>query len=102
MTADPKAFPACQKDPKARRLTAPAINGETVQFTNVQPGRYAIALFHDENSNGRMDTTMFVPREGFGFSRDAPLQMGPPRFGAAAFDVGTVPFRTAIHIRYML
>lgn len=102
MTANPKAFPDCQKDPKARRLTAPAINGETMQFTNVAPGRYAIALFHDENGNGRMDTLMFVPREGFGFSRDAPLKLGPPRFAAAAFDVGSAPYRTAIHVRYML
>lgn len=102
MTAEPRAFPDCQKDPKARHLTAPAINGAALQFGKVAPGRYAIALFHDENGNGRMDTMMFMPREGFGFSRDAPLKLGPPRFGAAAFEVGTTPFRTAIHVRYML
>lgn len=102
MTSNPKAFPDCQKDPQALHLTAPAINGETVQFKGVQPGRYAVALFHDENANGRMDKMLIVPREGFGFSRDAPLQFGPPKFGAASFAVGSTPVRTAIHVRYML
>jgi uncharacterized protein (DUF2141 family) len=49
-----------------------------------------------------MDKTFMLPREGFGFSRDAPIQFGPPRFGAASFAVGTVQFRTAIHMRYLL
>jgi uncharacterized protein (DUF2141 family) len=102
MTANPKTFPDCQKDPHSRHLTVPAINGETVQFKDVPQGRYAIALFHDENSNGRMDKMMMLPREGFGFSRDAPLQFGPPHFGAAAFQVGATQLRTAIKVRYIL
>jgi uncharacterized protein (DUF2141 family) len=102
MTANPKTFPDCQKDPHARHLTVPALNGETVQFTGVPQGRYAIALFHDENGNGRMDKMMMLPKEGFGFSRDAPLQFGPPRFGAASFQVGPAQLRTAIKVRYIL
>lgn len=102
MTANPKTFPDCQKDPHARHLTVPAANGETVQFRDVPQGRYAIALFHDENGNGRMDKMMMLPREGFGFSRDAPLQFGPPRFGAASFQVGATQLKTAIKVRYIL
>lgn len=102
MTANPKTFPDCQKDPHARHLTVPAANGETVQFRDVPQGRYAIALFHDENGNGRMDKMMMLPREGFGFSRDAPLQFGPPRFGAASFQVGPAQLKTAIKVRYIL
>lgn len=102
MTANPKTFPDCQKDPNARHLTVPAANGETVRFNDVPQGRYAIALFHDENGNGRMDKMMMLPKEGFGFSRDAPLQFGPPRFGAASFQVGPTQIRTAIKVRYIL
>lgn len=102
LTADPNSFPDCQKDPQALHLSAPAINGEAVQFKDVQPGRYAIALFHDENGNGRMDKMLMVPREGYGFSRDAPIQFGPPKFGAASFPVGAATVRTAIHMRYLL
>jgi uncharacterized protein (DUF2141 family) len=102
MTTNPKAFPDCQKDPQALHLTAPAVNGEIIQFKSVQPGRYAVALFHDENANGRMDKMMMMPREGFGFSRDAPLQFGPPKFGAASFAVGNTQVRTSIKVRYIL
>ncbi len=102
MTANPKTFPDCQKDPHARHLTVPALKGETVQFKDVPQGRYAIALFHDENGNGRMDKMMMLPKEGFGFSRDAPLVFGPPRFGAASFQVGSAQLRTAIKVRYLL
>ena len=49
-----------------------------------------------------MDKLLMMPREGFGFSRDAPLQFGPPRFDAASFTVGAAQVRTAIHMRYLL
>jgi uncharacterized protein (DUF2141 family) len=102
LTADAATFPDCQKDPAALHLTVPAKSGETVVFHDVMPGRYAIALFHDENANGRMDKMLMMPREGFGFSRDAPVRFGPPRFGAAAFTLGETQVRTAIKVRYIL
>ncbi|WP_295530665.1 DUF2141 domain-containing protein, partial [Novosphingobium sp. Chol11] len=58
LTAAPSKFPNCNKDPDALRLTVPARSGATLHFANVPPGRYAIALFHDENSNNRLDTTL--------------------------------------------
>ena len=45
---------------------------------------------------------MMMPREGFGFSRDAPLQFGPPKFAAASFAVGNTQVRTSIKVRYIL
>ena len=48
-------------------------------FAFTQPGYYAVALFHDENSNGHFDTTVLgVPAEGFGFSNNPTLFLGPP------------------------
>ena len=102
LTADPDTFPDCQKDPEALHATVPASNGGTVVFRQVLPGRYAIALFHDENANGRLDKVMMIPREGFGFSRDAPVRFGPPRFAAAAFVLGDAQLRTIIRVRYLL
>ncbi len=100
LTAIPAGFPDCKKDPAALKLTIPATPGGTLLFENVAPGRYAVALFHDENGNNRLDTAMMIPREGFGFSRDAPLRFGPPRFAAAAISVADVEMRTVIHLRY--
>jgi len=101
LTAAPSKFPNCNKDPDALRLTVPARSGATLHFANVPPGRYAIALFHDENSNNRLDTTLMIPREGYGFSRDAPIRFGPPRFDAAAMVVAEAELRTVIHVRYI-
>ena len=43
MTANPKTFPDCQKDPNARHFTVPALKAETVQFKDGPPGRHATA-----------------------------------------------------------
>jgi uncharacterized protein (DUF2141 family) len=60
----------------------------TCTFTNVPPGTYAVAIFHAERQGQTtMDTSaMGYPKDGYGFSRNAPLgTFGPPGFGAAAY-----------------
>jgi len=72
-----------------------------LDFGPVPEGRYAIALIHDENGNGRLDKRLMIPREGFGFSLDAPVMMGPPRFSSAAFAVGEAREHLTIRMRYL-
>lgn len=65
-----------------------AAQGE-VKFVvkDLPPGKYAVSSYHDENSNGKMDTnSLGVPTEGYGFSNDAQGSAGPPKFAQAAFD----------------
>ena len=102
LTRDKGAFPDCRKDPDSRRLTLPASDAASIRFAALPAGRYAIALLHDENGNGRADMTLMVPREGFGFSRDAAVQFGPPKFGKAAFAVGEAEVTMPIRMRYLL
>lgn len=72
-----------------------------VRITGVPPGTYAVQAWHDENDNGRIDRDMLgIPREGIGFSRDAPIRLGPPSFEDARFDVGDDGGRTALRLRY--
>jgi len=72
-----------------------------VSFPDVAPGRYAISVYHDENANKKLDRNMFgMPSEGYGFSRDAPIRMGPPSFDDAAFDTGPNGTELAISLRY--
>jgi uncharacterized protein (DUF2141 family) len=101
LTADAKTFPNCDKDPKALAVTVNA--GKTVSFAfrGVKPGTYAIALLHDENGNGKADKALMIPKEGFGFSRDAKVRMGPPTFSAASFTVAEDPVRQQIKMRYL-
>lgn len=102
MTRLPKAFPACTGDPAARKATVAASQSLDVTFDRVSAGTWAIAVLHDENGNGKADRALLIPREGFGFSRDAPVRFGPPSFAAAAFPVGGHDVVQAIHMRYML
>jgi uncharacterized protein (DUF2141 family) len=101
LTARPDAFPDCQRDPRAIGRTVPAAEGATLDFGPVAPGRYAISLFHDENGNHRLDKHLMIPREGYGFSRDAPVRFSPPRFAQAAFAVDAGPARQTIRMRYI-
>ncbi len=103
MTPDPDKFPKCRGVDGAHSTTVPA--GKTVKlvFEGVAPGRYAIALLHDENNNGKADRAlMMMPKEGFGFSRDAKVRMGPPKFDEAAFEFAGGHSSQSIRMRYML
>ncbi len=101
LTTQPRGFPDCSKDAGARKLAVHA--GATVEldFGPVAPGQYAISLLHDENGNGKLDMMLMMPREGYGFSRDAAVRFGPPRFAAAAFTVGGADIHQTIAMRYM-
>ncbi|HEY6868699.1 MAG TPA: DUF2141 domain-containing protein [Novosphingobium sp.] len=102
LTTNVALFPNCKHDPQARKVEVRAVAGRlTLDFGRVPPGTYAIAFFHDENGNGKFDTAFMMPREGFGFSRDAKVRFGPPRFDAAAFTVGSEPIRQSAKVRYM-
>jgi uncharacterized protein (DUF2141 family) len=55
-------------------------------FEAIPPGTYAIAVIHDENMNGKLDTNWLgFPVEGYGFSRGAQRFIGVPSFPAASF-----------------
>ncbi|MDT0506385.1 DUF2141 domain-containing protein [Novosphingobium sp. MMS21-SN21R] len=103
MTAKPKAFPkACDADPDRRTASVKASDGRQLVIRDVPAGRYAIAVLHDENGNKKMDMTLFLPKEGYGFSRDAPVKMAPPKFDAAAFDVSAgKPVHMTMKVRYI-
>ena len=59
----------------------------TATFT-LDVGTYAVALIHDANGNGKMDTNAIaIPTEAFGFSNHARAHFGPPAFRKAAFDL---------------
>lgn len=56
-------------------------------FIDIPPGTYALAVIHDENMNGKLDTKWTgVPKEGYGFSNDAMGFLSAPSFSAASFE----------------
>lgn len=104
LTGRADRFPTCDDPARSYTAVGQAAGTVTLVFSDVAPGRYAIALLHDENGNGKADrAAMMIPTEGFGFSRDAKVRFGPPRFGAAAFDVAVGERQEqVIRMRYML
>jgi uncharacterized protein (DUF2141 family) len=79
-------FPKDANKVRMRTQSAASSRRGVCDFTGLQPGTYAVALFHDENSNGKLDANfMGVPREGTGASNNAKGHLGPPKFDDSAF-----------------
>jgi uncharacterized protein (DUF2141 family) len=72
------------------------------EFPGLNAGTYAISVFHDENSNGKLDTNfMGIPREGVGASNNAKGHLGPPKFHSAAFRFTGGRLEMKITINYL-
>ncbi len=102
LTREPRHFPDCNADPQAHSQNLPAARAGSVSFTGLAPGTYALAIFHDENGNARLDTFAAIPREGFGFSRNPKIRFGAPSFGQVAFPVQAAPVKIAVRMQYFL
>ena len=102
VTANPRFFPDCSKDPKSFRATVPARDSAQVSLRGIAHGTYAIAVIRDENGNSKMDMAIFLPKEGFGFSRNPAIVTGPPKFKAAAFAIDAAEVSQQVKMKYML
>jgi uncharacterized protein (DUF2141 family) len=73
----------------AYSASVPAQPGETVVLVEgVPPGTWAVLAYQDENENKVLDRNVIgIPKENYGFSRDAKGTFGPPSFEAAAIQV---------------
>lgn len=70
-----------------RPRTAPV---DSVIFRGLTAGRYAVSVFHDQNSNTKLDTNLFgVPKEPWGTTGTVRPRMCAPRFEEAMINVTT-------------
>lgn len=64
----------------------PKGNALTAHITNLKFGTYAIALYQDENSNGKIDKNFIgMPTEGYAFSQNFKPTVKAPNFGQCSF-----------------
>jgi uncharacterized protein (DUF2141 family) len=92
-------------------LRAGAVSGEGGEiaegtavclFRGIEPGTYAISTFHDENSNGSLDTGfMRIPKEGTAASNNAFRRFGPPRYRDANFEYDGGVLELEAEMRYL-
>lgn len=73
---DPKRFLASHG--KLLRVRVPAVAPMTHACFWLPPGHYATTHYHDENGDRHFNRVLFTPKEGFGFSNDAPTTFGLP------------------------
>lgn len=70
-------------------------------FEDIPPGIYAIAVVHDENMNGKLDTNFLgIPTEGYGFSNDAKGMVGAASFSSASFSYDGQKLDLTISLHY--
>lgn len=100
LTSKPKHFPDCKSDPGAFRASAPAKIAQ-LHLEHVRPGRYAIAVFHDENSNHNLDKFAGIPKEGFAFSRNPSIKFRAPRFEEVAIDLTPGANQARLKMHYL-
>ena len=75
---------------KTYKDTKMLITGKSASyiFKDIPKGTYAISVFHDENSNGKLDKNMLgIPKESYGFSKNIRHLLGPADFDETSFVV---------------
>lgn len=86
--------------PVASRVTPRTGATTTVTFTGLAAGRYAVAAYQDVDGNGELTLwPIGLPREAYGFSRNARGRFGPPSFESAAFDLPVTGARQSLALR---
>ncbi len=69
-------------------------------ITDLVPGTYALAVIHDQDSNGKLSSNAVgYPIEKFGFSNNPKVYFSPPSFEKASFVLGKTPIKVTISLR---
>ncbi len=70
------------------------------KINDVPYGDYGIAVFHDENKNGKMDKNFLgIPLEAYGFSNNVRVTFGPPKWDKAKFAVSSSNKEVRIEVK---
>lgn len=78
----------------------PQNKSKTLIVPDLSPGKYAIAVIHDEDNDGKLTTNAVgYPIEKFGFSNNPKIYFGPPSFEKASFELKSESRRIQINLR---
>ncbi len=70
-------------------------------FEKLEPGTYAIAIYHDSNGDEQLNRgSLGIPSEGYGFSNNAPAVTGPPDYADALFVLAGSDTTIKIQMQY--
>ncbi len=97
-----KGFPGKHDQAYAKQLKKITASTDMVVFENLPYGTYAVSVLHDENSNGKLDTTFLIgiPKEGIGVSNNPKIGRGAPQYKDCMFTLDTKEVELTIPMRY--
>jgi len=78
------------------------VDSQTVtwKLNDVPYGDYGIAVFHDENKNGKMDKNLLgIPKERYGFSNNVRATFGAPKWEKGKFAVKNSTTEISIEVK---
>ncbi len=79
---------------------AATTSGWSIVIKDLPEGEYAYAVFHDANSNGKMDKNLIgIPTEDYAFSNNAMGKMGPPSYASAKFTLPAAGATTSVSLK---
>jgi uncharacterized protein (DUF2141 family) len=101
-------FPSEKGFPMKGELAVKKVSADIAQSScavvlrDIPYGTYAVSVFHDENSNGKLDTNMLgMPQEGVGASNNAKGRFGPPKYKDASFVLDSNEKQMNVTIQYL-
>ncbi|MFN6487033.1 MULTISPECIES: DUF2141 domain-containing protein [unclassified Nostoc] len=99
--ASSKGFPSDGDRVIQKQCTKITDTPLNITFDNLKPGSYAVAVFHDQNNDGTLNTNILgIPSEGFGFSSNPEILARAPKFSEAVFLVAGPDTNIQIQLKY--
>ncbi|MBI3786896.1 MAG: DUF2141 domain-containing protein [Ignavibacteriales bacterium] len=96
-----EGFPSAES--KAFRGTVAAIiDGRVrIEFDSLAYGGYAVAMYHDENDDGTLDSNFLgIPSEGYGVSNNIVHALSAPKFKEALIQLDQKEKELTINVHY--
>ena len=96
-----EGFPSEAKPFRTEVLNINDNNPLQVIFKDLPDGEYSVAVYHDKNSNGKLDKNLLgIPVEDYGFSNDTRgTRMSAPSFEDTKMQIGGADAEVAIEVR---
>lgn len=99
--SNPSAFPGDARKAVASKVVKAQKGLRNIQFEKIPPGTYAVAVIHDENGDGKLNTNFFgIPKEGYGASNNNLPMTSAPKFSGSSFTVSGKDKTLDIGLKY--
>ncbi len=73
---------------QVRKIVIPVTGNQVSKTIDLPNGTYGLAIFHDENGDGKCDQNMLgIPKEGFAFSNNFKPSVKAPKFKDVQFTI---------------